>query len=100
MAFEGLVVGLRVPDVTTGLGVGFRVLGLGVGFRVDGFGVGLEVGLGAPDVTTLFEQVAGIVASSAYGCAQCKDASSGGQVTSSYVTVGLFHLRLKKFSQP
>lgn len=48
----------------------------------------------------MFAQVAGIFASVAYGCSQCKAASSCGQVTSSYVTVGLSHFRLKKFSHP
>ena len=60
-------------------------------------GVG-EGGVGV--VKMLFAQVAGMFDSTAYGCLQCKVASSWGHVTSSYVTVGLFHLRLKKFSQP
>ena len=43
---------------------------------------------------SLFAQVSGISASVAYGNAQCNELNSSGQFTSSYVTVGLSHLRL------
>ena len=72
---------------------GLRVVGL----RVGAVGVG-DGGVGV--VKMLFAQVAGMFDSTAYGCLQCKVASSVGHATSSYITVGLSHLRLKKLSQP
>jgi hypothetical protein len=90
-----LRVGLRVVGLRV---VGLRVGAIGVGDGGVGDGGVGDGGVGV--VKMLFAQVAGMFDSTAYGCLQCKVASSVGHATSSYITVGLSHLRLKKLSQP